>query len=273
MTDTNEDTGTNALQAEPVVENLESTQVPEAAIEENLENPAEIQPEAPKEHGNKGKPAWWQDRINEVTNQKRLLKTQLDQERREKQEAQALIERLQGGDKDRAPARQEDIDIDALVEARAASKLFEVDCNAVANAWQSELPESFKSSLDILGTVGILPNKDGTNTEFMEDILAVDKSNAHKILDALAQNPERALSMRNMNSRSRIAALTRMQMTETAKPALTAPAPKPSISKVPPPKPVIDAVSDDSGETDLTNDKLDDRTWSKIWDKKYNKRA
>ena len=85
----------------------------------------------------------------------------------------------------------------------------------------------------------------------------------------LAADPDQALLMTRMDSRKRIAALTRIQMSETAKPA--APAPRANVSKVPPPKPVVDAVSDDMGETDLTNDKLDDRTWSKLWDKKYRK--
>ncbi len=74
--------------------------------------------------------------------------------------------------------------------------------------------------------------------------------------------------MVRMDSRRRIAELTRLTMTDAAKPA-PAPVPRTNASKVPAPKPVIDAVSDDMGETDLANDKLDDRTWSKLWDKKY----
>jgi len=261
-----EDVGTNALDPTPALENLETAKPAETAVSENLENPAEnegLTPDpAPKEHGNKGKPAWWQERINEETNKRRQVEEQLAQERREKQEAKALLERMQGGDKDQPKTRTEEPDIDALVDARAEQKLFNEDCNAVAAAGARDIPD-FNDKLALLRTIGVVSD------DFLKDIFAVDKSNAHKLMDSLAADPDRALLMTRMDSRKRIAELTRIQMSDTAKPAATAP--RANVSRVPPPKPVVDAVSDDMGETDLTNDKLDDKTWSKLWDKKYRK--
>ena len=258
-----EDVGTNALAPEPAPapEIVDNTPVPAAEETPVLENPAEPAPEPVKEHGNKGKTPWYMERINEETNKRREIETQLVQERREKAEAKALLERLQGGDKDTPRARTEEPDIDALVEARAAQKLFNEDCNTVAEAGAREIPD-FNEKLGLLRSIGVV------NDDFLKDIFAVDKSSAHKMLDKLAQEPERANMMVRMDSRRRIAELTRLTMTDAAKPA-PAPVPRTNASKVPAPKPVIDAVSDDMGETDLANDKLDDRTWSKLWDKKY----
>jgi hypothetical protein len=76
--------------------------------------------------------------------------------------------------------------------------------------------------------------------------------------------------MVKMDSRRRIAELTRMQMIQEAKPApIPASIVRAGVSKVPPPKPIVEAVSDNSGDMDLHNDKLDNQTWSKLWDKRY----
>jgi hypothetical protein len=264
MTDTVEDVGTNALEPTeaPAVEN---TETPVEVVADSPNPEPEPAPEPEKPHGNKGKTPWYMERINEETNQKRLLQQQLDQERREKAEAKALLERLQGGDKEQPRARSEEPDIDALVDARAEQKLFNQDCNVVAERGQLEIPD-FNEKLATLRSIGVV------NDDFLKDIFAVDKGAAHKILDRLAQEPERANLMVRMDSRRRIAELTRMNlMTETTKPAPVAA--KPAVSKVPPPKPVIDALSDDLGDMNLANDKLDDQTFSKLWNKKYLKRA
>lgn len=255
------DVGTNALnpEAAPPVEAVIETPV-EAVVDPAPE--PEVAPEPEKQHGNKGKPAWWQERINEETNRRRQIEAQLEQERREKLETRALLERLQGGEKEAPKARTEETDIDALVEARAAQKLFNDDCNAVAEAGAKDIPD-FNDKLGLLRSIGVVSD------DFLKDIFAVDKASAHKMLDRLAQEPDRAHMMTRMDSRRRIAELTRMQiqMAEAPKPA-PAPAAK-TISKVPPPKPVVDAVGDDLGEMDLSNDKLSDADWSKLWNKRY----
>jgi hypothetical protein len=262
-TETVEDVGTNALSPEPapVVENLQPEPVAEIAQTETVELAADPAPEPAKEHGNKGKTPWYMDRINEETNKRRQIEEQLTQERREKQEAKALLERMQGGDKDQPKSRTEEPDIDALVDARAEQKLFNQDCNTVAEAGARDIPD-FNEKLGILRSIGVV------NDEFLKDIFAVDKADAHKILDRLAREPEKANLMVRMDSRRRIAELTRMNLMTETKPA-PVPVVRAGISKVPPPKPVVDAVSDDLGEMDLRNDKLDSATWSRLFDKKY----
>jgi hypothetical protein len=266
MTEATEDVGTNALEPTPAPEIVETPEAQPDTVSEIIETPAETPLESPKDHGNKGKTPWYMQRLSEEANRRQQVETQLEQERREKNEARALLERLQGDGKDGAPrTRVEEPDIDALIDARADLKLFNADCNSVAERGSREI-DGFNEKLGLLRSVGVISD------DFLKDIFAVDKADAHKILDRLAQEPERANMMVKMDSRKRIAELTRMQMTEATKPAPTVAA-KPAISRVPPPKPVLDAVADDSGSADLNNDKLDDQTWSKLWDKKYKKRA
>lgn len=265
MAELEEDVGINALAPEPAPEAV--IEALEAVIEEpaEVDAPKEGDPE-PKPHHLKGKTPWYMERINEETNKRRLIEEQLAQKAREAEESRAMLERLQSGDKTVAAAKSDPQDIDALVEARAEQKLFNQDCNAVAEAGARDIPE-FNDKLALLRSIGVV------NDDFLKDIFAVDKSEAHRILDHLAQQPEKANLMTRMDSRKRIAELTRIadKMSEPVKPA--PPAPRAGVSKVPPPKPVVEAISDDSGETDLTNDKLDDQTWSKLWDRKYRKRA
>lgn len=269
MTEAVEDVGTNALAPEPapVVENVETAKAPETGETENLET--ETPEPAPVVHGNKGKTPWYMERINEETNKRIAAEEREQAKEREAAEARSLLERMQGGDKETPRARREEPEnIDALVDAKAAKLLFDRDRRAVIEAGQKEFgTEAFNDIAAILGAAG------AATEDFIQDVIAVDKDGAHKILDVLAKDPERARALSNMDLRRRTAELTRIsdKMTEAPKPA---PVPvRSGVSKVPAPKPVIEAISDNVGEMDLTNDKLDDQTWSKMWDKKYRKKA
>lgn len=249
-----EDIGTNALDPTPAPEIVETAVATELPAEEIVENPAE---QPPKEHGNKGKTPWYMDRINEETNKRQELAEQLAQERREKLEAQAIAERLQGGDKIAPTKVDAPQDIEALIEARAEQKLFNNDCNLVAQRGQSEIP-GFNDKLGLLRSIGVV------NDDFLKDIFAVDKDAAHTILETLSQDPEKASLMVKMDSRRRISELTRMTMAPVEKPAAVA-APKPAaVSKVPAPKPVVDASN---GMADKAEDEMTDAEWS-AWRKK-----
>lgn len=248
-----EDVGTNALDPTPAPEIVETP-----ADEVIAEVVPEPEPEpAPKEHGNKGKTPWYMDRINEETNKRQQIEQQLVQERRERLEAQAIAERLQGGEKAPAAKTSEPQDIDAMIEARAEQKLFNNDCNAVAEKGQSKIV-GFSDKLGLLRSIGVV------NDEFLKDIFAVDKENAHEILDSLSQDPEKASLMVKMDSRRRISELTRMTMAQVEKPAVAA-APKPAaVSKVPAPKPIVDASN---GVADKAEDEMTDAEWA-AWRKK-----
>lgn len=257
----NEEVIVNALQNDetpPAV--VETPETPTEVVAETPEVPAEEKP-----HGNKGKTPWYMERINEETNKRRAIEEQLAQQRRESEEARALLERLQNGDRPPVHRTETPVDEDARIEARAALKLLQRDSATVRTAGIREFPD-FGDSLKVLTSVG------ATSDEFVQDLIDTDMTNAHKMIDFLAKDPERALELVNMSSKRRVAELTRISMSELNKPAPVV-APKVAISKVPPPKPVIDAVSDDSGDADLTNDKLDPDTWSKLWDKKFKRRA
>lgn len=260
MTEVTEEV-TNALQDEAIPE-VAAEVTPEVASDPALEPTPE--PERP--HGNKGKTPWYMERISSETDRRRQAEEQLAQKAREAEEARSMLERLQNGDKPVSPVRTETVqDDDARVEARAALKLLQRDSAEVRTAGVREYAD-FGDSLKVLTSVG------ATSDDFVQDLIDTDKPNAHKMIDFLAKDPDRALELVNMSSKRRVAELTRIAMTEFNKPAAAAPpapAPKVAVSRVPPPKPVLDAVSDDLGAVDLSNDKLDDATWSKLWNKKY----
>lgn len=256
----NEEVIVNALQTDETPPTVVETETPAEVVAETPETPVEEKP-----HGNRGRTPWYMERINEETNKRRAVEEQLGQKAREAEEARALLERLQNGDKQPTNVRTETpVDEDARIEARAALKLLQRDSATVRNAGIRAYPD-FSDSLKMLTSVG------ATSDEFVQDLIDTDMANAHKMIDFLAKDPDRTLELVNMSSKRRVAELTRISMSELNKPAAP-PAAKAAISKVPPPKPVIDAVSDDSGETDLGNDKLDDKTWSSLWDRKYGRK-
>src|ERR1700728_4289870 len=96
MTETTDDVGTNALEPTPAPEIVETTEAQPDTAAEIVETPAETPPETGKDHGNKGKTPWYMQRLSEEANRRQQVETQLEQERREKNEARAMLERLQG---------------------------------------------------------------------------------------------------------------------------------------------------------------------------------
>lgn len=221
-------------------------------VEETPETPAET-PEDAKQHHLKGQTPWYMKRIHEETNKREAVQQELDRTRRERAEALALLEK-QGGDK---PAPQRDApDFESAVDAAAEKKLLFKNSTEVRLAGQKEFSD-FDDSLKVLTAVG------ATTDDFVSDIIDTDMANAHKMLDFLAKNPERAAQLVNMTSKRRVAELTRLSMSEIAKPA--APAPKAAaVSKVPAPKPVIDPAG---GVEDVEEDKMSDEQWAS-WRKK-----
>lgn len=252
---------------EPIIENALSVDPagdPPQPGQPGADDPSpEPQPDPVHEHGNKGKVPWYMQRIHEETNKRAGIETELAQTKRENAEARALLERLQqGGDKPAPVAPRNDApDFETAVEARAAAKLLLKDSTDVRLAGQKEFAD-FGDSLAILSAVG------ATSDEFVGDVIDTDKDTAHKMFDFLAKNPERAAQLVNMPSRRRVAELTRISMSELAKPAVAkeaAPAPKPApVSKVPAPKPVLEAAG---GVEEVDEDKMSDSQWS-AWRKK-----
>lgn len=262
MADETEVTAPETVAEQPAVEVVAQVEQPTT----------ETQPEPAKEHGNKGKDPWFMGRINEETNRRQALEENLRVERDRAASLEAIIARMQAGDKpteqpksaprsDRPATYQDD------VKAEAAKQRFIEETWTIKNAGLRDFP-NFEESLRILNAVG------ATGDDFVMDVLAVDKDNAHKMLDKLAKDPERAASLVGMDSRRRTAELTRMSMAEqkTAAP-VTEPAPKQTISRAPAPKPALSptaAAPEVDPRTPEGNEKMDDRQWE-AWYKSAHK--
>ncbi len=160
----------------------------------------------------------------------------------------------------RAPAGQQEDFQTAVSKEAMRLRLFE-DTMAVKNAGLAKFSD-FNDTLGVLNAIGV------TNDDFVMDVLAVDKANAHAILDRLAKDPEKAASLVGMDSRRRTAELTRMSMTAaaeaktptepTAKPATT-PAAR-QVSRAPAPPPPVEpstSTTKDWRRDDATDEEFD----------------
>ena len=215
------------------------------------------------------------DRVNEETNKRRASEQALVEANKRAADAEALAARLQQagakpGDQAPAPARTgaqpQPGDFQAQVRIEAQRQRIYEDSVEVLNAGSAAFKD-FSDSLGILKALNV------TNDDFVADLVAVDKANAHIILDRLAKDPTRAQTLAAMDSRRRTAELTRMAMAEQAKPAAgAAPAAKPaSVSRAPAPAPVLEGTQANVVDA-LTDDKASDQDFSKAWDAKYKTR-
>lgn len=242
---------------------------------------AAIEPEPAPVHGNRGQTPWFMREIPKLREEKQEERTgRLAAEQRAK-DLEAIIERMQAnptavpppGPAVRQPAKQPD-DFSAAVKAQAAHDRFIEDTLGVRQAGITKFPD-FLESLRILEAVGVTSSDD-----FVADVLAVDKGTAHEIFDKLAKDPEKAASLVGMDSRRRIAELTRMADAPKPEPKpAVAEAPKPAapaISRAPAPKPAVSplaAAPDVDPTTPDGNDKMDDKAWEAWYKAKYMKRA
>lgn len=252
------------VDAPPVI--VADAPVVEAAVPEAQDPPVDPPaPAAPAEHGNKGKQPWFLQRISEETSKRVQTETELAAERRRADEATALLARLQADPAAPAvpPAGRHPVALDPsspefrqAVQQEAARDRFFEDTTAVKNAGLQKFGAAFENTLNILTAVGV------TTDDVVADILAVDKANAHILIDKLGQDPEKASALARMNSRTRIAELTRMSMGTPAavetKPAAPA-VPAKQVSRAPAPPPpvepsaskVVDWRTDDASDADF----------------------
>lgn len=209
-------------------------------------------PPASDDHGNKGKSPWFLKRIADEAERARVAEQRAT-------DAEALAARLQAGtnppagDPPRAPAAPSG-DFNTAVQREAQRQRMAEDSTAVRDAGVKEFGADFSQTLSILTAVG------ATSDDMVLDLLAVDKPNAHKILANLAKDPEKAASLVGMDSRRRIAELTRMAdalapKIDPAAPAKPA-APGKQISKTPAPPPPVDPSA--SKVTDWRADEASD---------------
>jgi hypothetical protein len=235
---------------EPVVEPVVDPVVVEPVVdvlEPAVEVEAAPEPKAPL-------PKWMLDRIAEAQRNEATARQATEAASRRATEAEALAARLQKGDQ--APTPQPQPPDTALVN-QAAQKILmdQARQQIIKDGYAAFTGPKFDEMANILGAVGCV------NDEFIADVLAVDRPNAHKTLAALAAEPETAARLASLDSRSRIAELTRITMAKAA--VVEPPAPKPApkvVSKAPAPAPVvepsaskvIDWRQDESSEDDFT---------------------
>lgn len=232
-------------------------------------------PAAP--HGNAGKSPWYMKEIAQTREEKRQERSAREAAEQRAADLQAIIERMQSGADPAAPkpapaaaAAPPPQDFNAAVKAQAAKERLYEDTLTVRSAGETAFPD-FGASLDILNAVG------ATSDDFVSDVLAVDKAGAHVIFDKLAKDPEKAASLVGMDSRRRIAELTRMAVAPKteAKPAAE-PKPATQISRAPAPKPAASPLGA-GPEVDPTtpegNEKMSDAEFERWYKGKYQKRA
>lgn len=249
----------------PVVEDA----APEA-VEPVVEAP---EPAPVEDHGNKGKQPWYMKRIHEETNAKQAERTAREAAEERARNLEEMLSRLQDPTKAApAAARTEapQVEFQTAVQREVARQRMHEDTTAVLNAGTSTFSD-FRDTLNLLTTLGVVSNDD-----FVLDVLAVDKVNAHVLLDKLAKDPERATALAGMDSRRRIAELVRINDMAPAKPADPAPAkpaPAAPVSRAPVPKPALAPAAAAASQRDPFSDEVSDADFSAAWEKKFLKSA
>lgn len=228
---------------------------------------------------------WYMERLSERSAEVATERAAREAAERRAEDAEALAARLSAPRDPAAPPApqptpvtrqpgQTTEDFQRAVREEAANQRFMEESVKVRDAGLSKFPD-FNNSLNILTAIKF------TDNEIIKDLMAVDKENAHVILDALAKDPDRAVSLTKMDARSRTAELTRMSMALAQKLAPAAdPAPVPAaaaslaarkVSAAPKPTPALAPVAED--EQPELGDHLSEDEFSRKWDEKFKKRA
>ena len=193
-------------------------------VTEELEAPAdEAAPAAEAISGDPPKPKikpWFQTRIDELTRQKH-------EERRQREELAAQLEALQKPADGRPPAPTPETykrDVETAAAAIVAQKEATTRNQAFLQAGNKDFgPEEFTEKCNVVASLGA-----GDSPEFMKIITDPDIiPDGHKIVAALADQPEEAHRILSLEPVKMAAALTRFasQAKPTDKPLSQAPKP------------------------------------------------
>jgi hypothetical protein len=219
----------------PVVDVTPTAPAPAVAHEQVPTEPVQVPiPDAPPDI-NPNSPKWAIKRITDEMAAKRAALERAEAAEKRANEALALAESLRG---QRAPQPtptpfqpQPAQFSQADVQREAVRMRLHEDTTEVLTKGMAAYGPAFRQSLDILNAANVV-----NNDEFVADLIAVDRANAHVVLSNLAKEPERAATLASMNSRQRIAELTRMSMAPAAKD--TKPS-APGVSRAPAPAPHV----------------------------------
>lgn len=173
--------------------------------------------------------------------ERRELLSENERIKRELAAAQALLNAPRNAGDPPAPQRTESTPVpDAEIDRRAEYKLFLRDVEAVRGRGNTQYGDEFNENVKALSAYG------ADNDQFVQDVFAADQTNAHVLLHTLAHDAQKAISLVGMDSKRRIAELTRMSIAAAAPvainvvdPAPKAPAPKSTVSRAPAPAPAL----------------------------------
>ena len=221
---------------------------------------------AEKPHGNKGRKPWYLDRISEETNARQLAEQRA-------RDAEALLERTTRNPTD--PAAQPTPRADeTAIETRARQIADErVNGEKIRTVIQAGVAkfDDWDARAEMLGAVG------AASPAFVLDVVGVDPINAHLILHALADDPQKAARLAKMDTRTRTIELVKMSLAASqadpaapAAPAKQATPPK-TVSKAPAPPPPVEPGA--SQAIDWRSDKATDQDFSKGWEANQRERA
>jgi hypothetical protein len=233
----------------------ETVTPPEDTPAEEPEAPAaEAAPEAPKEPEKPKIKPWFQTRIDELTRQKH-------EERRKNEELAAQLAALKAPtDGQPAAPRAEDFDkaVDARARALVEQKEAQTRSQAFLQAGNKDFgADDFTEKCNIVASLGA-----GDSPEFMKIITDPDIiPDGHKIVAALADQPEEAHRILSLEPVKMAAALTRF--------ASQTPKPDKPLSQAPKPITPIGGSAKSSGLSDT----MDTRAWmaernKTAWDRK-----
>ncbi len=229
---------TDEQTVDPAVQAAENASVAAAASTETpVVEPIVEQPPAPAAAPQKS--PWYLQRIAEESAKRQQEATRAADLERRLADAEALAARLQtareGNAGDRQPiqpAPQNDAQHRAEIQQEATRQRFYEDTVEVRSRGLSQFGGSFNETLGILSAVG------ATSDDFVADVIAFDKQNAHTILDQIAKDPEKAAALAQMTSRQRIAEIARMTIKPAESALAAAPAPR-QVSRAPAPPPPV----------------------------------
>lgn len=218
------------------------------------------------------KKPWYLDRISEESGKRQSAEERAAVAERRAQEAEAVAARLAAGKEPPAAPTGERAAIQPeAVRAEAEKLRFYEDTVDVKNRGLSEYGAAFTDTLAVLNAVGAASN------DFVADVMAVNKADAHKLFKQIADNPEKAVMLASMTSRQRIAELTRMTIAAPkpadpivpAAPAAAVPAAR--VSRAPEPAPRIDPNA--SKVVDGYSDEASDEEFTKKFNERMEKRS
>lgn len=217
--------------------------------------------------------------VADLREKKRNVEAELEAERTRRINAEALAERLSKGDKpteSQRVAQVQEIPADDI-DRRAAQLVFSRDVDKVRSNGLAQFGPSFMDTIKALGAVG------ADQDSFVSQVMAVDGDQAHVLLNDLAQDLEKTVSLVNMDPNRRIVELTKMAVAAKApvrgedgkfvppEPKVEPKTPPKQVSKAPAPPPPIEPSS--SKEIDGYSDEATDEQFTAKFEARMKERA